>query len=45
MEDGSGVVRLFTIGRTVLWLVLALLLAAVIYAAVMSLTNWPAIGV
>lgn len=45
MEDGSGAERVFSVGRAVLWLVLALMAAAVGYAVIVSLINWRAIGV
>jgi hypothetical protein len=45
MEDGSGVRRVFSVGRAVLWLVLVLMTLAVGYALTISLANWRTIGV
>lgn len=43
MSDAAQTV--FSVGRIAVWVVLALLVVAVVYAAAMSLLNWTTIGV
>jgi len=45
MEHDPSLVRTRSIGRMVLWLVLAILTGAVVYAAAIAIRHWPEIGV
>ena len=45
MEHDPSLVRTRSIGRMVLWLVLAILAGAVVYTAAIAIRNWPEIGV
>ena len=45
MDQDPSLVRTRSIGRLVLWLVLAILAGAAVYTATIALQNWRAIGV
>jgi hypothetical protein len=45
MEHDPSLARTRSIGRMVLWLVLAILAGSVVYTASIAIRNWPAIGV